>query len=161
MKKVLAIVLSLVMVLSLATAALAVNPITATSDQTGTATAWYKMDVAYTVTFPDDIEIADYQEASPETYDFRIEGAKLEYGKELHVAITSLNNWNLKNVNAADVLEAYTLTMASDSSTNGNIDLAYEAGEESNQTVTTLSAKLTTEVEYADRFEDTLTFTVT
>jgi len=162
MKKVLAIVLSLVMVLSLGTAAFAAEQtITQASvPQTGSATAWYEMEVAYVVTYPDDIEVAANGDTATE-YDFTITGAKLVIDKTLNVTVASTNSWKLVYEEDADVKYDYTLTMAGDcTGTNGSIDLEYVAGDADNQAIATLSAELNGDVEYVGRYEDTLTFTV-
>lgn len=83
MKKVLAIVLSLVMVLSLATAAFAAkdkntDPISVvTTPGTNAGIAWYEMPVAYTVVYPDEIEVL-VDGNTPDTAALTIQDAYIE-----------------------------------------------------------------------------------
>lgn len=158
MKKVLAIVLSLVLVLSLATAAFAasVNQITEYVDVTttpgaNTGIAWFEMDVAYVVSYPDEIEV------NGAAANLTISGAYVEYDHSVSVAVSSAD-WKLEY---QDDTCDYTL-VDGEANEKDAIVLTYEPDNTDNHSIsTTLTATaVETGFGYAGMYTDTLTYTI-
>ncbi len=164
MKKVLAIVLSLVMVLSLATVAFAsydsdkaidYNDVVKNDKTAGAETglAWYEMPVAYVVTYPDEIEV------NGAAATLTIKEAYVEYGAKVTVDVDS-TDWKLAN---NDDTVDYVLTDSLASKTNGNIQLVFTPSNADSHTIATdLTATATeTDFGYAGYYTDELTYTIT
>ena len=155
MKKLVAIILTVVMVFSMATVAFADTTVNGDS---GTVVVKYTTSEAYTVTIPADVTLTSTKLS--DTGNVTVSDALLASGETLKIAVESANNYKLVNSTSGI---AYTLKSGDTAITvDNNVVLSVAAGTKSGSAELTFA---TTEEDVkaatiAGDHKDTLTFTV-
>lgn len=126
-------------------------PLTSFAAESKTATLDYTVESSYTVTLP------EYIEANADGQEVKISNAVIPFGYEVDVTAEFDNQLKLREANGVTI--PYTLFADDEEVTSGNSILKQMAGA-SDDAVTTLTAKTSSDANYSGVYTATVTFNV-